>query len=145
MGRYLKLALKPKYKTQAHLDRINDELIEQFGAVSLLDDDRVVFSTLRYVESEADYINNSPEGKTQCAYIPRPVTVSSLIECHREIFEIGQIQIKLSCCNESEARIARAIAVWSQLNGDKIKTNRSDNYDRATVNQYTAHYFEGQN
>ena len=145
MGRYLRLALKPKYKTQAHLDRINDELIEQFGAVSLLADDRVVFPTLRYAQSEADYMNNSPEGKTQCAYIPRPVTVSRLIECHREIFEIGRIEIKLSCCKETEARIARAVAVWSELNADKIKPNRSDNYDRATVDQYTAHHFEGQN
>jgi hypothetical protein len=145
MGRYLKLALRAKYKSQAELDRINDELIEQFGAVSRLWYDRVVFPTQRFAVLEAEYINNAPEGQTQCPYIPRPVTVNKLIQAHPESFDIGFIQIKLNACNEEEARMARAVAIWSELNAEKIKTNRSDNYDRATVFQYTAHYFEDKN
>lgn len=142
MGRYLTLTLRPKYKNQPALDRINDELIENFGAVSRLWYDRVVFPTPRFAALEAEYINNSDEGKKQCHYIQRPVTVNKLVECHPEMFDFGHIQIKLSACSEEEARTARAVALWSEQNADKIKVNRSDNYDRETVFHYTAGYFE---
>ena len=145
MGRYLTLTLKPKYKTQDLLDKINNELIDRFGAISRVEEDRVIFSTPRFARDEAEYINTAPECKNQCPYIPRPVTAGSLVSCHPEIFDFGHIQVKISACNETEARIARALTLWSEENPDKIKINRSDNYDRETVFAYIQHFFDESN
>lgn len=73
MGRHMTVALKEKYVNDLFIQLLNEELTSRFGANT-----GVKFITWQYLEEEADYINNHPEGLKQLPDWKRPITKETL-------------------------------------------------------------------
>jgi len=124
MGRYMTVVLKEKYKNEQWIHLLNQQLTSDFGA-----DLPVIFNTWQYLQEEADYINNTLEGKKQLPGWKRPITIETL-STNFFWFRFGEFSIKLSGePTLQEAKCAVAVSKWlTKTKSPFIDKARSDNY-----------------
>ncbi|MXN91679.1 hypothetical protein GR160_10620 [Flavobacterium sp. Sd200] len=140
MGRYMTVVLKGDNKNDLFISLLNEQLSNEYGANTW---DK--FNPWDYLQWEADYINEHPDGKKQLPHFLRPITKEQL---SNNFFWLrhGEFSFKLSggAASAAEARDAVAICKWIEATkGKYIDKKASDNYDRATVAEYLNHlYFE---
>jgi hypothetical protein len=138
MGRYMTVVLKEEHKNDLFIETLNQELLATFGS-----NNSVKFNPWNFLQEEADYINNTEDGKKQLEGWPRPITKEAL---HQNFFWLrnGEFSFKLSGGPTSaEARDAIAICKWLIKTRYKyINKSKSDNYSSGIVRQYLDYLFE---
>lgn len=140
MGRYMIVVLKPQYNDDVFIDRLNAQLKDEFGA-----GEAQVFNTWKFLQEEADFMNNDPEGLQQVPDWPRPITAMQL---HRTFFwlRVGELHIKLSACSDmQEAQNAIAVCKWIiKTKGAYIEKAECSNHTKKIVAEYLNHLFTEQ-
>ncbi len=137
MGRYMTVVLKEEYKTDSFIKNLNEELLQNFGS-----NNSIKFNPWFYLQEEADYINQTEEGKKQLPGWDRPITKETL---HYNFFWFrhGVFTCKLSAACADEARDAIAICKWLiKTRYTYIDKSQSDNYSSAIVREYTNYLFQ---
>lgn len=138
MGRYMTVVLKSEHINDMFIHLLNQELTERYGSNT-----GIKFNTWEYLQEEADYINHTPEGKTELPGWKRPITKETL---HRIIFwlRVGEFSYKLSGGGTTdEARNAIAVCKWIlKTNAKYIDKGSSMNYEEGIVKQYLDYQFE---
>ena len=125
------VVLKEQYQTDELIKRINEDLLS-FGAPG-----RQRFNPWYFLQEEADFINEDPEGLKQLRDWERPVTPRQLSEnffwlCH------GTFSMKLSGSPTlGEALDAIAVSKWIAVTRKKyINTHCSEHYERPILSEY---------
>lgn len=138
MGRYMKVALKAKYKNDRFIQRLNEELTAVYGA-----DTWHKFNPWYNLQEDADFMNTDPEGLAQIPEWKRPITPERL---SNNFFWLkhGEFHFKLSGGpTADEAQEAIAVAKWIAATERKyINSKASDSYDLETVKQYLNYVME---
>ncbi len=138
MGRYMTVVLKEGHRSDVFIQLLNEDLLTRFGANTCLK-----FNSWEYLQGEADYINNHPEGIKQLPDWKRPITKEAL---HRNFFWFrnGAFSFKLSGGGTAdEARDAVAVCKWLMATKCKyIDKATSENYSKEIVQQYLDYLFE---
>ena len=138
MGRYMTVVLKKEYKNDTFIKDLNKVLTEKYGA-----DEYPKFNPWYALKSEADYMNNDPEGKKQAPGWQRPITATQL---SKNCFWLanGEFSLKLSGNPTlEEAKEAVAICKWLiDTENQFIEIDKSNNCDRDTVAEYLNYVFE---
>lgn len=138
MGRYLSVRLKQDFINDLSIKKINEQLVNSYGAT-----ERVKFNPSYFIDEEADFLNNDPEGKKQAPHLKRPLTREFL--SHNFFwFRSGELHIKISGGTDLEAaRDAVAVCKWIiHTKGWYIDRSNSSNYSRATIAQYLNYIFK---
>jgi hypothetical protein len=122
MGRYMTVVLKKAHQNETFIIQLNHKLTGKFGANT-----SVKFNSWQFLQEEADYINNHPEGKKQLPGWERPVTKETL---HHNFFwlRMGEFSFKLSGTDSTDdARDAVAVCKWlkKQSAGTSTKSCRT--------------------
>lgn len=138
MGRYMNVVLKKKYKNDLFIASINEELINKFGANTW-----TKFNPYYFLQEEADYINNHPDGKKQLEGWKRPIEPETL-SCNFFWLQNGLFSIKLSGGTTSEeGKDAVAVCKWIIATKKRyIDTAQSHDYCKRIVSQYLNNVFE---
>ncbi|MCY1662568.1 hypothetical protein [Chryseobacterium sp. SL1] len=138
MGTYMTVVLKTAYKNDTFIWDLNKILTEKFGA-----DKNPKFNPWYALKSDADYMNNDPEGKKQAPGWERPITARQL---SKNCFWLanGEFSFKLSGgATLEEAKEAVAVCKWlMETENQFIDVDKSDNYDKETVAEYLNYLFE---
>jgi hypothetical protein len=138
MGRYMTVELKDEYKTDVFIKRLNEELLQDFGS-----NNSTKFNPWNYLQEEADYINNTKEGKKQLQGWKRPITRETL---NNNFFWLknGVFSFKLSGgCTADEARDAVAVSKWLIKTRYKyLDKSQSENYSSKVIRDYLDYIFE---
>ena len=137
MGRYMTIVLKRDFKNDHFINQLNEGLLQQYGS-----NNSIKFNPWDYLQEEADYINNHPEGLKQLKDWPRPVTKEQLSE-NFFWYRHGEFSFKLSGSPTSdEARDAVAVCKWIiKTNREFIDQKKSSNYSSPIVREYLDHVF----
>lgn len=137
MGRYVTVVLKEKYKNEQWIHSLNQRLTSDFGA-----DLPVVFNTWQYLQEQADYINDTQEGKKQLPGWKRPITKETL-SSNFFWFHFGEFSIKLSGePTLQEAQTAVAVCKWlTKTKSAFIDKAHSENYSKQILTEYLGWLF----
>lgn len=132
MGRYMIVVLADEYKNDVFINQLNKELFETYGA-----NNSEKFNSWRYLQEEADYMNNDPEGKKQVPHWKRPITKECL---HKNCFwlRMGEFHLKISGGPTAEEAIdAVAVSKWIvRTKGRYINKKECSNYTIKIVKEY---------
>jgi len=138
MGRYMTVVLNEPFKNETFIQELNIELALRYGAIN-----KNLFVSWKYLEEEADYINNTPDGQKQLPHFPRPITKEALNE-NFFWYRYGQYTCKLSGGGTTVQEAIDAIAVCNWIRktkGKHINKVYSNNYSKAIVGEYLNYLF----
>ena len=134
MGTYMMVVLKDT--NEEHIKKVNSEINamgyepETFEGIEY-----GAFVTMAQLTEDARYMNEDPEGLTQCPHFKRPVKPMYLSN-NFPWLQLGCVQIKLSASEKEQLEIAMIIAEWVRNNNDLIDRRASDNYRVSFVLTY---------
>jgi hypothetical protein len=138
MGRYMIVVLKEEYRNDLFIETLNQELLSTFGS-----NNSIKFNPWNFLQEEADYINDTEDGKKQLPGWKRPITKETLNN-NFFWFRNGEFSFKLSGgCTADEARDAVAVCKWLIKTRYKyIDKSTSENYSSGIVREYLDYIFE---
>lgn len=139
MGRYMTVVLKEKYKNDAFIEKLNMTLVDTYGA-----NNGTKFVTWAHIQEDADFMNNTEEGRAQMKHWPRPITKEILNE-NFFWYRHGEFSFKISGggFSSDEARDAVAVGKWIKATkGRYIDKQQAQNYGFAVLRQYLDPVFE---
>ena len=139
MGTYMTVVLKKKYQNDPFIESLNEELTNLYGSNT-----GTKFISWNYLQEDADYMNNHPEGLKQAPHINRPIT-KEYLEQNFFWYRYATFSFKLSGggSNSDEARDAVAISKWIiQTHRKYIDESKSSDYQSSIVKEYLNFYFE---